>query len=80
MRGVIIAKQSGVIAGLDVARAVYWEIEQAVLFDARVRDGDRVEPRREVAEVAGKARALLTGERTALNILGRMSGIAGPVG
>lgn len=72
----IIAKQDGVVAGLAVAHAVFAELEPAVQFDAKVADGARVTSGQTLAEVQGKARAMLTGERTALNFLGRMSGIA----
>jgi nicotinate-nucleotide pyrophosphorylase (carboxylating) len=76
LRGRIIAKQDGVIAGLEVAEAVWRELDERVSFTAHVTDGARVEDRAVLAEVAGPARALLTGERVALNFLGRMSGIA----
>ena len=76
LRGRIIAKQTGVVAGLDVADAVFRALDQRITFTPQVVDGARVETRTVVAEVAGPARALLTGERTALNFLGRISGIA----
>jgi len=76
LRGRIIAKQAGVIAGLNVAEAVFRELDQRIMFTIKVTDGAKVETRTVVAELAGPARALLTGERTALNFLGRMSGIA----
>jgi nicotinate-nucleotide pyrophosphorylase (carboxylating) len=76
MRGQIIAKQNGVIAGLDVARAVYEMVEQEVDFDARVEEGAHVNDRQVLALVSGPTRGLLTAERTALNFLGRISGIA----
>lgn len=76
LRGRIIAKQDGVVAGLSVAEAVWRELDDRVTFTAQVSDGSRVENRTVLAEVAGPARALLTGERIALNFLGRMSGIA----
>jgi len=76
MRGTIVAKQSGIIAGLDVAMAVYLEVNPSVVFASSAREGDRVEPGQSLAAVSGPARALLTAERTALNFLGRMSGIA----
>jgi nicotinate-nucleotide pyrophosphorylase (carboxylating) len=76
MNGRIIAKQDGIVAGLDVARAVYEMVDPRVVFTARVDEGARVENRDLLATVTGPARALLTGERTALNFLGRMSGIA----
>ncbi len=76
MRGRIVAKQAGIVAGLDVARAVYEMVDPNVNFTACVEEGARVENRTLLAQVTGPARALLTGERTALNFLGRMSGIA----
>jgi nicotinate-nucleotide pyrophosphorylase (carboxylating) len=76
LRGRIIAKQTGVVAGLNVAEGVFRALDQRITFTPQVSDGARVETRTVVAEVAGPARALLTGERTALNFLGRMSGIA----
>jgi nicotinate-nucleotide pyrophosphorylase (carboxylating) len=76
MKGQIIAKQAGVIAGLDVARGVYRMVDERVDFEACVPEGARVENRQVLARVSGPARALLTAERTALNFLGRMSGIA----
>ena len=76
MQGRIIAKEEGIIAGLDVARAVYRMVEEEVDFRARVEEGTRVADRQVLALVSGRARSLLTAERTALNFLGRMSGIA----
>jgi nicotinate-nucleotide pyrophosphorylase (carboxylating) len=76
LRGRIIAKQSGVVAGLKVAESVWLELDEHVSFRAKVVDGGVVESKTVLAEVTGPARALLTGERAALNFLGRMSGIA----
>lgn len=72
----IIAKQGGVVAGLDVAEAVFQCLDERVLLQACVGEGELVAPRRVLAEIEGPARAILSGERTALNFLGRMSGIA----
>lgn len=72
----IVAKQSGVIAGLEVARTVFLQFDNQIVFMPSVSDGAVVSQGQVVAEVSGLARALLTGERTALNFLGRMSGIA----
>ena len=72
----IIAKADGVVAGLDVAQWVFEAIDEAIVFAARVKDGDRVGAGDILAEVSGSARGLLTGERVALNFLQRMSGIA----
>jgi len=76
MRGQIIAKQAGVVAGLDIAQAVYQTVDAQVEFQARVEEGARVENRQVLALINGRTRSLLTAERTALNFLGRMSGIA----
>jgi nicotinate-nucleotide pyrophosphorylase (carboxylating) len=76
LRGRIVAKQDGVVAGLDVAKLVMLTLNESVKFHANVEDGSRVTRGTVLAEVEGPARALLTGERTALNFLGRMSGIA----
>ena len=76
MKGQIIAKQVGVAAGMDVARAVYLVLDERVSFETCVAEGTPVENRTLLARVSGPARALLTAERTALNFLGRVSGIA----
>lgn len=76
MRGRIIAKQDGVVAGLDVAQTVYRMVDERITVTALVAEGERVTNRQTLAFVSGPARGLLTAERTALNFLGRMSGIA----
>jgi nicotinate-nucleotide pyrophosphorylase (carboxylating) len=76
MRGQIIAKQAGVVAGLDIAMAVYQAVDPQVDFQSQVEEGLRVENHRVLALVSGRTRSLLTAERTALNFLGRISGIA----
>jgi len=76
MHGQIIAKQAGIIAGLDIARAVYQMVDARVDFQSQMDEGAHVENRQVLALVSGRTRSLLTAERTALNFLGRMSGIA----
>lgn len=76
LRGRIVAKQNGVVAGLQIAAAVFHELDGDAVFTAKVSEGAKVQNKTVVAELSGPARALLTGERTALNFLGRMSGIA----
>src|SRR5688572_10086830 len=76
LRGEILAKNTGVVAGLELARAVFVLLDAGINFSARSTDGARVTGGTTLASVSGSARALLTGERTALNFLGRMSGIA----
>ncbi len=72
----IVARASGVIAGLDVAGYVFSTIDHDVRYEKLVQDGDLVEADDHVARVAGHSRSVLTAERTALNLLGRMSGVA----
>ncbi len=74
--GQIIAKQAGIVAGLDVAAATFRLVDERVQFTALVAEGAAVTAHQPLATVTGPARALLTAERTALNFLGRMSGIA----
>jgi nicotinate-nucleotide pyrophosphorylase (carboxylating) len=69
-------RQPGAIAGLDVARYVFEVFDPELEFETQVSDGDRVEAGRVLAVVEGKARSILSAERTALNLLGRMSGVA----
>jgi len=76
LRGRIIAKENGVVAGLNVASQVLLTLDQRVQFTAKVEDGSTVTRGSVLADLNGPARALLTGERIALNFLGRMSGIA----
>lgn len=76
LRGGILAKNTGVVAGLEIARAVFGLLDAGINFSASSTDGAQVTSGTTLASVSGSARALLTGERTALNFLGRMSGIA----
>ena len=71
----IIARAEGVIAGLDVARWVFEAVDEAIVFEAQVGDGERVADGDVLAEVSGPARGLLTGERVALNFLQRCRGL-----
>ena len=74
--GTFHAKAHGTLAGLDVALAVFHRVESSVETEALMQDGHGLEPGSTIARVAGKASTVLRGERTALNILQRMSGIA----
>ena len=75
-RGILVAKASCVLAGLDVAAETFRQVDAAVTVARRRLDGERCAPGDEIAYVTGPARALLIGERTALNFLQRLSGIA----
>jgi nicotinate-nucleotide pyrophosphorylase (carboxylating) len=72
----IVARQTGVMAGLDLAEAAFRTLDPHIRFVRVVLDGDTVASGGTIATVAGRTRAILTGERTALNFLGRLSGIA----
>jgi nicotinate-nucleotide pyrophosphorylase (carboxylating) len=72
----IIARQDGILSGLAVAQAVFLTLDGEMRFSSILSDGVKVGPEQVLIELAGSARAILTGERTALNLLGRMSGIA----
>ena len=74
--GVIVAKQDLVIAGLRVAGRVFATLEPAIDFESLFTDGDRVAAGSAVVRIEGTLGALLKGERTALNFLQRLSGIA----
>ncbi len=74
--GEVLVKEAGVIAGLAVAGAVLRRVDPTVRWEPLACDGDAVRPGRVVARVRGPARALLAGERTALNFLQRLSGTA----
>jgi nicotinate-nucleotide pyrophosphorylase (carboxylating) len=75
-RGIFLVKSDCVLAGSDVALEVFRQLDPAVGAVMRRRDGDRCLAGEEIGEVRGPARVLLVGERTALNFLQRMSGIA----
>jgi nicotinate-nucleotide pyrophosphorylase (carboxylating) len=74
--GVIIAKEFMVLAGVDIARRVFHQLDPAVAFRPLAADGDRIETGQPIATVKGKMAALLKAERTALNFMQRLSGIA----
>ena len=75
-RGVFLVKAECVLAGLDVALEAFRLLDPDVRATMCKHDGDRCEPGQEIASIVGSARALLTGERTALNLLQRLSGVA----
>ena len=72
----IVARSTGVIAGLEVAGYVFTRVDPSVEFERLVMDGARIGAGAIVATVSGHSRSILTAERTALNLLGRMSGVA----
>lgn len=76
LEGVFLAKEDGVVAGLEVVRRVFQLLDPAVAVTFDLVDGERAERRQVFGTIQGPGRALLTGERVALNFLQRMSGIA----
>ncbi len=75
-RGTIVAKEELVLAGLDVARCVFERLDPAVVFTPHFKDGDIIQQGQTAVSLSGCLADLLTGERTALNFLQRLSGIA----
>jgi nicotinate-nucleotide pyrophosphorylase (carboxylating) len=76
IKAVIAARKPGVISGLGVAQATFAALDPRVRFEPVFADGDAIAPGAVIALLDGPARAILTGERVALNFIGRMCGIA----
>ncbi|NTU94387.1 MAG: carboxylating nicotinate-nucleotide diphosphorylase [Chlorobiaceae bacterium] len=74
--GIVEAKMEGVVAGVDAARQVFLACDPALEITVFVKDGERAYPGQRILEVKGKIAPILIGERTALNFMQRMSGIA----
>ncbi len=72
----LVSREAGVIAGLPLAQLAWELLDPSVQFEVQQPDGSRVVPGDVIASVSGRARALLTGERVALNFLGHLSGVA----
>ena len=72
----VVARKLGVVAGLDLAEAAFRALDPGARFTRVVEDGGKVEASGTIARISAKTRALLTGERTALNFVNRLSGIA----
>jgi nicotinate-nucleotide pyrophosphorylase (carboxylating) len=73
---VMLAKEEGVLSGIDVARQVFRAVDPSVTFEALAEDGQALTDRMLIARVSGPARSILTAERTALNFVQRLSGVA----
>ncbi|HQT83310.1 MAG: nicotinate-nucleotide diphosphorylase (carboxylating) [Acidiphilium sp. 37-64-53] len=71
-----VAREPGTIAGLDCAAIAFALLDPALVLDILVPDGSQVQPGETIATLEGKARAILAGERVALNFLGQLSGVA----
>ena len=75
-RALVVARAGGIIAGLPLVTATFQKLAPEIEMSARVRDGAIVAPKTTLMRLSGSARALLAGERTALNLLGHLSGVA----
>lgn len=75
-RGRFVANQDFVLCGLELAESVFATLDNSVVLESRAYDGEKITSGSEFARIEGPATALLTGERTALNILQRLSGVA----
>ncbi len=74
--GILYTKEAGIVAGLPIAQLVFEVTDPSLVFEPKVKEGARVEKGQALAEVSGSVRSILTGERLALNLLQRLSGIA----
>lgn len=74
--GRVVARRAGIVAGVDTSLLAFRLLDRAATWSVAIHDGERVEAGQSVAEVSARARALLGAERTALNLLCRLSGIA----
>ena len=75
-RGRFLANQDFVLCGLEIAEAVFATLDNSIVLESTVYDGEKIQSGTEFARIEGPATALLTGERTALNIMQRLSGVA----
>lgn len=71
-----VARKAGVLSGLGCARLAFAALDPEIRFDAHLSDGATLKPGEPIASVSGSARVILAAERTALNLMGRLSGIA----
>lgn len=74
-KGLIVAKEDGVITGLQIAKEAFFQLDPSLVFESSFKDGDKVMKGEEVVTLKGRAKSILSGERTALNFLQRLSGI-----
>jgi nicotinate-nucleotide pyrophosphorylase (carboxylating) len=72
----IVAKEEGIIAGLEIAKTVFQKLDPTLVFESSFKDGNKLIKKDIVATIKGRARSILSAERTALNFLQRLSGIA----
>jgi len=73
---IVVSRESGVLSGVEAATAVFTTVDPGLHLHWAQTDGDRLQPGAEVLRITGSARSILTCERTALNLLGQLSGVA----
>lgn len=73
---IILVKEKGILAGLKIAQKIFKKVDPDLKFNAFKRDGDRIKPQDKIASITGNIRNILKGERTALNFLQQLSGVA----
>jgi len=76
INAVILSRGKGIVCGMDIIERVFVRVDPALRFRPMVKDGESVEPGQEIAFIEGDARSVMKAERTALNFLGLLSGIA----
>ncbi len=76
INGIFICKENGVICGLEIVRRVFASLDNSILFEPQINDGEKAASGRVIAKISGPASNILTGERVALNFLQLLSGIA----
>jgi nicotinate-nucleotide pyrophosphorylase (carboxylating) len=75
-KAVIVAKQEGIIAGLEEAKQVFQTVDSGIVFKCLKKDGEQVKAKEKIALIQGRVRNILSAERTALNFIQKLSGIA----
>ncbi len=72
----IIAKQNGIISGMDFCKTAFKIVGKETVFKSKIKDGKKIKKNKTIAEIKAKAKTILTAERTALNFLNHASGIS----
>lgn len=75
-KAIILAKEEGILAGLEICKAVFKSMDKNIIFKTRLEDGKKIKPGNVIASLEGNIKSILAAERTALNILSHLSGIA----
>lgn len=75
-KAIILAKEEGILAGLEVCKAVFNSLDKNIIFKTKFQDGKGIKPGNTIVSLEGNIKSILTAERTALNVLSHLSGIA----